>query len=107
MGTDTTYTHRLAYDFSQYPDIENMLSDGRAKPFVQDWMIYDYWQRADNPAIRIDAKYDHQNVRIEGGQLLLQQQGFSGGTHISMAGIQTRRLDSKTLANLCRLHFGL
>ncbi|ETN45358.1 uncharacterized protein HMPREF1541_09189 [Cyphellophora europaea CBS 101466] len=70
-----------------------MLSDGKAKSFLQDWMIYDYWQRADDPAIRVDAKYNHQNVRVQDGSLLLLQKGFTDGTHVSMAGIQSKRID--------------
>ena len=61
-------------------------------------MIYDYSQPADNPTIRIDAKYDISNVRLHDGTLQLSQKGY---THadlankkaISMAGIQSRRLD--------------
>lgn len=61
-------------------------------------MIYDYWQRADNPEIRIDAKYDSGNVKIQDKQMRLQQLGFTAadqqaGGHVSMAGLQSRRLD--------------
>ena len=71
-----------------------MLTDDKVKPFRDDWMLYDYWQKADNPAIRIDAKYDHQNVRIKDGLLLLEQKGYEGGdSHISMAGVQSNKLD--------------
>lgn len=61
-------------------------------------MVYDYWQRADNPAFTIDAKYDSSNVAIHDKLLKLQQRGFTdsdraAGKHISMAGLQSRRLD--------------
>ena len=61
-------------------------------------MIYDYAQPADNPTIRIDAKYDHSNVRVQDGALQLIQKGYSDADlaakkPISMAGIQSRRLD--------------
>lgn len=94
QGTDKVYTHRIDYDFSLFPDIENMLASNDAKPFLEDWMIYDYWQRADNPDIRVDAKYDYQNVYVKDGLLHMKQQGFTEGDHVSMAGIQTKRLDS-------------
>lgn len=90
------YTHRIVYDFSTYKDdIDKMLTDDKAKDFRNDWILYDYWQRADNPEIRVDAKYDHQNVQIKDGLLVLEQKGFeeNPGAHVSMSGIQTKRLD--------------
>ncbi len=63
-------------------------------------MIYDYAQPADNPKIRIDAKYDIGNVRFHDGTLQLIQRGYTDADAdladkkaISMAGIQSRRLD--------------
>jgi hypothetical protein len=93
--TGAIYTHEINYDFSKMPDVSNMLTDDRAKAFREDFMIYDYWQRADNPAIRVDAKYDHQNVFVKDGELLMVQKGYSVGEHVSMAGIQTKHLDSE------------
>jgi hypothetical protein len=75
-----------------------MVTDPAAQPFTNQWMVYDYWQRADNPAVRIDAKYDISNVQIHDRLLKMQQLGFTvdgqkTGKHISMAGLQSRRLD--------------
>lgn len=71
-----------------------MLTDDKAQVFRDDWIIYDYWQRADNSDIRIDAKYDHGNVQVKDGTLLMTQKGYqSGEPYISMAGIQSKRLD--------------
>jgi hypothetical protein len=94
-GTDDVYTHRIEYDFSQIDDTKDLLKseDTNVKAFMKDFMVYDYWQRADSAEIRIDAKYDTSNVRIQDGKLWLQQQGYNEGSHISMAGIQSRRLD--------------
>jgi hypothetical protein len=94
-GPNDVYTHRLEYDFSQIQDTKDLLKseDFNVKAFMRDFMVYDYWQRADNPEIRMDAKYDTSNVRIQDGKLWLQQQGYNVGGHISMAGIQSRRLD--------------
>ena len=77
------------------PDVDDFLDQKQAdvELFLTDWMIYDYWQRADNPAIRIDAKYDISNVQIKDGNLLMRQNGYKGDSHISMAGLQSRRLD--------------
>lgn len=57
-------------------------------------MLYDYPQPANNLNIRIDAKYDHKNVRIKDGLLLLEQKGYGArDSEISMSGIQSKRVD--------------
>lgn len=95
QDTDTVYSHEINYDFDKMPDVANMLTDDKAKAFTKDFMIYDYWQRADNPAIRVDAKYDVANVFVKNGELLMIQKGYKAGEHVSMAGIQTKHLDSE------------
>lgn len=66
--------------------------------FNDQWMVYDYWQHPDNPDIRLEAKYDVGNVRIQDKMLQLQQLGFEDSNdrkshYVSMAGLQTRRQD--------------
>lgn len=97
QDTGTVYTHRSVHRFTDYRDrdIAKMLTDDGAKAFREDFMIYDFWQRADNPDVRVDAKYDHSNVFVEDGFLYLQQKAYTSGEHVSMAGIQTRRTDSE------------
>lgn len=88
------YTHRILQNFTKQTDVVKMLTDEKAKSFRDEWQLYDYWQLADNPDIRIDAKYDHGNVQIKNGELLLLQKGYrEGQSHISMSGIQTKRVD--------------
>lgn len=38
------YTHRIFQDFSQYPDVRNLLheANGKAKPLMDEWLIYDF-----------------------------------------------------------------
>lgn len=38
------YTHRIAQDFSQSPDIDNLMheANGKAKSLMDYWMIYDF-----------------------------------------------------------------
>jgi hypothetical protein len=40
--TGEVYTHRIFEDFSKAPDIESILTDDKAKPLLDDWMIYDF-----------------------------------------------------------------
>lgn len=40
--TNEVYTHRIFQDFSKAPDIDHILSDAKAKPLLDDWMIYDF-----------------------------------------------------------------
>lgn len=42
--TGRVYTHRILQDFSQSPDIDNLLheSKGTAKSLMDSWMIYDF-----------------------------------------------------------------
>ncbi|KAK5377513.1 hypothetical protein LTR20_001974 [Exophiala xenobiotica] len=57
------YTHRLLEDFSQYPDVTSILNNPTAI--------------ADNPAIRLNAKYDWRNVEIKNKSLVLKQRRYS------------------------------
>jgi hypothetical protein len=84
-----------SHDFSTYKDnIDKVLTDDKSKDFRNDWQLYDYWQRADNPTIRVDAKYDHDNVQIKDGALVLEQKGWKEGDEkVSMAGIQSKLLN--------------
>jgi hypothetical protein len=75
-----------------------LLTDPAASSFTNQWLIYDYWQRADNPTVRIDAKYDLANVQLRDKMLVMQQKGYSdadrkAGRRISMSGFQSKRLD--------------
>lgn len=92
------YTHSIDYDFSQYPDMENLLSDKRASSFLSQWMIYDFWHNSDNPNIRLNAKYDAKNVHVRGGELHLIQKAYSDEDRqafraTSVAGVQSREVD--------------
>ena len=56
--------------------------------------MYDFPLPADNPTIRIDAKYDTQNIQVKDGELKMKQLAFkSGDRHISISGIQSHKLD--------------
>lgn len=95
---NTIYTHRLSTDFSASPDARPALNDPQAASFNRDWMIYDFEQRADNPTIRLNAKYDFENVEIVDKHLIMKQRAFSQADFdayrtVSMARIQSRRID--------------
>ena len=40
--TGDVYTHRIFNDFSRSPDVQHVLSDEKAKPMMEDWMVYDF-----------------------------------------------------------------
>jgi hypothetical protein len=96
---ESIYTHQVYEDFGDYPiDVDSMLGNPLAARFNEEWMIYDYWLSADNPAIRFDTKYGWHNVEIKDRHLLLRQRGFSKADQasfatVSIAGIQSRRVD--------------
>ncbi len=71
-----------------------MMTNNLAATFREPWLIYDFPLPADNPTIRIDAKYDTQNVQVKDGELKMKQLAFkSGDKHISISGIQSHKLD--------------
>lgn len=71
-----------------------MMTSKAAHTFRDQWLIYDFPLPADNPSIRIDAKYDTRNIQIKDGELKMKQLAFkSGDKHISISGIQSHKLD--------------
>jgi len=95
---NATYTHRLSTDFSTFADARPALDDPKAARFNGDWMIYDFEQHSDNAAIRLNAKYDFENVEIVDKHLVMKQRAFSQADFeayrtVSMARIQSRRID--------------
>lgn len=75
--TGDVFTHKLVHDFSTWPNTADLLQNRSANDFSKHWMVYDYQQNSDNPAIRLNAKYDYRNVYIEDGNLHLLQKGYS------------------------------
>lgn len=75
--TGDVFTHKLFYDFSTWLDTADLLKDRPAHDFSRHWMIYDYQQNSDNPAVRLNAKYDYRNAYVEDGDLHLLQRGYS------------------------------
>lgn len=94
---NTVYTHRLYTDFSTSLDARPALNDPEAAAFNHDWMIYNFEQGADNPKIRLNAKYDFENVEIVDKHLVMKQRAYSQADleayrKVSMARIQSRTL---------------
>lgn len=95
---NTIYTHRLYTDFSTSPDARPAFDDPTASVFNNNWMVYNFEQRSDNPDIRLNAKYDVENVEIVDSHLVMKQQAYSRADleayrTVSMARIQSRRVD--------------
>ncbi|OQV08052.1 hypothetical protein CLAIMM_12379 [Cladophialophora immunda] len=64
------------------------------------WLLAEPHTRADNPTIRLNAKYDWTNVKIKGKHLVLRQRGYSQKDReayatVSIAGIQSRQIDMR------------
>ena len=94
-----TYTHRIYNNFKEYSDVTgDILTDPKAKPFTDEFLINGYPRPADNPAIRVDMHFSPDNVQIEDGNLLLIQRAYSeedfeARNAVSVAGIQSKTLD--------------
>ena len=61
-------------------------------------MIYDFWKNADNPNIRLNTKYDAQNVQIKDRLLHMVQKAYTDlnldrWDPVSISGMQTRATD--------------
>lgn len=95
---DVVYTHRLYTDFSTLPNARPVFSDPKALTFNSDWMIYNFTQGSDNPAIRLNAKYDIKNVEVVDKHLVMKQRAYSQADFeafrtVSVARIQSRNVD--------------
>jgi hypothetical protein len=99
LSTGEHYTHRIHNNFKDYPDvIKDILTNPVAKPFTDEFLINGYARPADNPTIRVDMQYSHDNVQFRDGNLLLIQRAYSAEDAIArkavgVAGIQSRALD--------------
>ena len=99
LATGEQYTHRIYKDFSRFSDVtRNIVTDRKAKPFTDEFLINGYKRPADNPDIRVDMQFSPNNVQLKDGNLLLIQRAYSQADAkarkaVSIAGIQSRTLD--------------
>lgn len=99
LKTGEHYTHRIYYDFDRFPDVtKDILTNPKAKPLTNAFLINGYDRPADNPDIRVDMHFSPDNVQLQDGNLILIQRAYSEADAkarkaVSVAGIQSKTLD--------------